>query len=276
MRNNLVGALRVEAFRLALLSNFIRAVTERKFWTVTQNGVPEIGRNRYDVTQSEIGSLGSNVQIVGSQVANTDIATITATVALTSVGAGHQLIIAYGTRSANSAIPPTLVDSQLQAITSIVSNSAASSGGAGIYSGIAIIPSALTGTHTITIATTDISQAGCISLYEMTGIVNYATSESGASQVVITMNLTAKACGKGQISLGAGGCAPVAGTGASLAWAGGGTQGSFAVAFVDTTGFCGITGYTLGSTTPGTQDFGYARQGALCPTGTSLCGVILK
>lgn len=215
----------------------------------------------------------SNVTIVAGQIANTLINATSATVSLTGVTVNNTLIIAYGTRSANPAVPPTFTDSQGQAITVLEHDSSASSGGAGIYSGISAITGAFNGTHTITISTTDISQSGAISLYEIHGYKSF-TGSSATSQILTTMVLTTVNLILGQVAIGAGGCAPVSGVGASLTWSGGGTTGSLIDDEVDNGNFCGLTGHLVAVF--GTQDYGYARQGALTPTGTSLCGVILK
>jgi hypothetical protein len=156
------------------------------------NGIPN-GRQVYDLIQSELGAIPSNVSIVAGQIANLNLSTTSGasqTVTLMGVTGGNTLIIAYGIRSPNSGETLSLLDSQSQSIVAMktateLSNSTC--GYCGVYAGIFMLAGALAGTHGITFSTTDSEMAGSITIYEINGLKSYV----GATAVSTTDETTA-------------------------------------------------------------------------------------
>lgn len=229
-----------------------------------------LGRGRYDIVQNEVGL--SNVLIVAGQIASATISANPQTVALTGVTAGNTLVIALGARTPTGSAGhfPTLSDSQSQTITSL--ESVFVIGNAGAYAEVGRIIIALPGTHTITVQTTDILQAGEITIYELQGVASFTggvasnASASGLNHIALSSPIVQLA---NQVAIGAAGFEVVAGVGASYVWAG-------AVQSLSQDGsdanFTGLNGHFSGAIS--SNDFGATRQGTLLFFGQALAGVV--
>lgn len=240
---------------------------DRTFWEPAQG--TSIGRARYDVVQNELSFRPSNVTLVQSATAT--IAGNPQTVQLLGVVAGNRLVIAFGARTPTFLLVniPALSDSQSQAISLITHDEIAGISSSGCYAAVGTIPSALAGTHTISIQTADISQGGQITLYEIAGSV--ATSAVHLSSAMITtINVPPGIVQTaGQLAIGGCGSSITGGIGASFVWSG-------IVQSLNQDGsdanFNGLCGHYLGPISR--NDFGAARQGVLTPNGMALAGVV--
>lgn len=241
----------------------------------TESNAPLDGQQWYKTTGGQSG-LVSNVTIVAGQSASANITATSGTVQLTGVTAGNRLIIYFGARtpSGSSAHFPTVSDSQSQTISTI--QSVFVIGNAGAYAYIGQIANALSGTHTITLQTTDAALTSEITITEIHGAVQItsaqasnATGNNNSGHIALSPALVQA---PKQVCFGAAGHEVSGGVSAAFTWSGAvqsltadGTDANFA----------GITGHFSGAIS--SNDFGVTRGGTLSGHfGETLVGAIFQ